>query len=63
MTVETLSPKQNDSNYLKTYQFYEKLGFNSLFDMHTYDLENLMVYMQKTIGVQKHPKPQSFLVR
>lgn len=51
LTVETLSPKQNDTNYLKTYQFYEKLGFNPLFEMHTYDPENLMIYMQKSIGL------------
>src|SRR6266567_2038084 len=30
LTVETLSPKQSDSNYLKTYRFYEKFGFNPL---------------------------------
>lgn len=52
LTVETLSPKQDDSNYLKTYRFYEKSGFNPLFEMHTYDPENLMVYMQKSIGLK-----------
>lgn len=51
LTVETLSPKQNDSNYLKTYRFYEKFGFNPLFEMPTYDPENLMVYMQKPVGL------------
>lgn len=51
LTVETLSPKQGDPHYLKTYHFYEKFGFNPLFEMHTYGPENLMVYMQKTIGL------------
>lgn len=51
LTVETLSPKQSDPQYLKTYHFYKKNGFYPLFEMHTYDPENLMVYMQKTIGL------------
>lgn len=51
LTVETLSPKQNDENYLKTWYFYEKSGFKPLFEMHTYDPHNLMVYMQKHISL------------
>jgi len=53
LTVETLSPKQNDKNYLKTYRFYEKLGFKPLFEMHAYGPENLMVYMQKLLGTKR----------
>ena len=51
LTVETLSPKQNDKHYQKTFKFYEKSGFKPLFEMHTYDRDNLMVYMQKTISL------------
>jgi GNAT superfamily N-acetyltransferase len=49
MTVETLSPKQNDIHYLPTYRFYKKLKFLPLFEMHTYGPDNLMVYMYKSI--------------
>jgi GNAT superfamily N-acetyltransferase len=49
LTVETLSPKNEDENYLKTYQFYEKCGFNPLFELNTYGPEFLMVYLQKTL--------------
>lgn len=49
MTVETLSPKNNDKNYLKTYHFYEKVGFDPLFELNTYGPDFLMVYMQKTL--------------
>ncbi len=51
LTVETLSQKQNDKNYLKTYYFYEEAGFKPLFEMHTYDPNHLMVYMQKTLNL------------
>lgn len=51
LTVETLSPKQNNENYLKTYSFYEKSGFKPLFDLNTYDRENRMVYLQKTLSL------------
>lgn len=49
MTVETLSPKQEDANNLKTYKFYEKCGFKPLFELKPYGPENLMVYMYKSI--------------
>jgi GNAT superfamily N-acetyltransferase len=49
ITVETLSPKNCDKNYLKTYQFYEKSGFQPLFELNTYGTDFLMVYMQKMI--------------
>lgn len=51
LTVETLSPKQKDDNYLMTYRFYEKSGFKPLFDNYTYSPDNLMVYMQKTLSL------------
>jgi GNAT superfamily N-acetyltransferase len=49
ITVETLSQKEADINYLKTYQFYEKLTFQPLFELNTYGPDHLMVYMQKTL--------------
>lgn len=49
LTVETLSPKHNDLNYLRTYQFYEKNGFKPLFELSCYDPELLMCYMMKTL--------------
>lgn len=52
LTVETLSAKQQDENYLKTYQFYEKNGFIPLFDMYTYGPDNLMVYMIKWLSLR-----------
>jgi GNAT superfamily N-acetyltransferase len=50
ITVETLSPKSNDVNYLKTYHFYEKSGFQPLFELHTHGPDFLMVYMQKILS-------------
>lgn len=49
ITVETLSQKAADKNYLKTYQFYEKLDFQPLFELNTYGPDHLMVYMQKIL--------------
>jgi GNAT superfamily N-acetyltransferase len=49
ITVETLSAKNEDQNYLKTYRFYENVGFKPLFEMNTYGPDFLMVYMQKII--------------
>lgn len=49
ITVETLSSKNADPNYLKTYRFYEKAGFQPLFELYTYGPEFLMVYMQKML--------------
>lgn len=53
LTVETLSPNQNDSFYLKTYQFYEKYGFKPLFELQPYGPALLMCYLQKPISYQK----------
>jgi kynurenine formamidase/GNAT superfamily N-acetyltransferase len=50
LTVETLSPQQRDENYQKTYQFYVMNGFRPLFEMSTYDPDNLMVYLQKPLS-------------
>ncbi len=52
LTVETLSAKQQEEHYLKTYHFYENSGFKSLFEMHTYDSQNLMVYMHKLLNFE-----------
>jgi GNAT superfamily N-acetyltransferase len=49
VTVETLSPKNADNNYLKTYSFYEKSGYKPLFELNTYGPEFVMVYMQKIL--------------
>ncbi|MCS5711884.1 GNAT family N-acetyltransferase [Candidatus Berkiella aquae] len=49
MTVETLSPKQQDTYYLKTYHFYEKCGFKPLFELNPYGPDHLMCYMHKSI--------------
>lgn len=49
LTVETLSTKNKNEDYLKTYRFYEKCGFKPLFELNTYGPDFLMVYMQKLI--------------
>jgi kynurenine formamidase len=52
MSVETLSPKENDSGYLKTFKFYTKEGFKPLFELNTYGPEYLMVYLTKVLSPQ-----------
>ena len=49
LTVETLSPIENDINYNKTYNFYLKNGFSPLFDLKPYNPDQNMVYMYKTL--------------
>lgn len=49
ITVETLSPKNADDNYLKTYNFYLKNGFKPLFDLKPKDYAWNMVYMVKNL--------------
>ncbi len=49
MTVETLAPVESDKNYLKTYRFYEKEGFQPLFDLKPRGYEWAMVYMSKNL--------------
>lgn len=52
ISVETLSPKENDDNYLKTYRFYTNKGFRPLFELNTYGPEYLMVYLNKVLSPQ-----------
>jgi ribosomal protein S18 acetylase RimI-like enzyme len=49
ISVETLSPKEADENYLKTYQFYQSLGFAPLFNLKPEGYEWNMVYMLKIL--------------
>ena len=50
LTVETLSKKASDENYLKTYSFYETLGFQPLFDLRPEGYEWVMVYMALSLS-------------
>lgn len=50
LSVETLSPKEEDSHYLKTFQFYLKQGFRPLFELNTYGPNDLMVYLNKILS-------------
>ena len=50
ISVETLAPHESDENYLKTYQFYQQLGFTPLFNLKPSGYEWNMVYMVKTLG-------------
>lgn len=52
LTVETLSPIENDKNYAKTYNFYLKNGFSPLFDLKPYGPELAMVYMHKMLDAK-----------
>ncbi|STY78870.1 acyl-CoA N-acyltransferase [Legionella wadsworthii] len=49
ITVETLSPSELEENYLKTYRFYQSVGFNALFDLKPAGYEWNMVYMMKQL--------------
>lgn len=49
LSVETLSPKNENEDYLKTYRFYEKRQFKPLFELPTYGTDFLMIYLQKII--------------
>ena len=49
MTVETLSPSEADENYLKTYRFYEKMGFVPLFNLKPEGYVWNMVYMGRVL--------------
>jgi GNAT superfamily N-acetyltransferase len=61
LTVETLSKKVSDENYLKTYSFYETLGFQPLFDLRPEGYEWMMVYMALSLSsinfsyLKEHP--------
>ncbi|VEB34096.1 GNAT family N-acetyltransferase [Legionella cherrii] len=45
ITVETLSPDERDANYLNTYRFYERQGFQPLFNLKPAGYQWNMVYM------------------
>ncbi len=49
ITVETLNPTECDENYLKTYLFYQSLGFSPLFNLKPSGYEWNMVYMVKKL--------------
>ncbi|AMV14871.1 GNAT family N-acetyltransferase [Legionella pneumophila serogroup 1] len=52
ITVETLSPSESEENYLKTYLFYQSVGFNPLLDLKPAGYEWNMVYMVKPLEAQ-----------
>lgn len=49
ITVETLSPKESDENYLKTFRFYESVGFIPMFDLKPDGYTWNMAYLCKTL--------------
>lgn len=49
ITVETLSPSESEDNYLKTYRFYQSVGFKALFDLKPAGYEWNMAYMMKQL--------------
>lgn len=49
ITVETLAPSEADENYLRSYKFYESLGFRPLFNLKPTGYEWTMVYMVKVL--------------
>ena len=49
LTVETLSPKESDENYLKTFRFYESLGFFPMFDLKPNGYKWNMTYLCKIL--------------
>lgn len=51
ITVETLSPKEKNVSYLKTFAFYCGEGFRPLFELNTYGKEFLMVYLFKPLSL------------
>lgn len=49
ITVETLSPAEKDSGYIKTYTFYLRNGFEPLFELNTYGPDFKMIYLYKQL--------------
>lgn len=49
MTVETLAPTESEENYLKTYHFYQSVGFMPLINLKPTGYEWNMVYMVKIL--------------
>jgi GNAT superfamily N-acetyltransferase len=55
ISVETLAPAVADANYLKTYQFYQAMGFAPLFNLKPEGYQWDMVYMLKNLAdVDRH---------
>ncbi|HXH55385.1 MAG TPA: GNAT family N-acetyltransferase [Gammaproteobacteria bacterium] len=52
LTVETLAPFESDENYLKTYHFYQSVGFLPLFNLKPQGYEWNMVYMIKPLEIE-----------
>nr|WP_106225324.1 GNAT family N-acetyltransferase [Legionella pneumophila] len=63
ITVETLSPSESEDNYLKTYQFYQSVGFHSLFDLKPKSYEWSMVYMVKELGISIEPQQANVIIK
>jgi len=55
MTVETLAPFESDENYLKTYNFYQSVGFSPLLNLKPQGYEWNMVYMVKSLDMACAP--------
>ena len=53
LTVETLSPQEADPHYLKTYHFYERVGFEPLFNLKPEGYAWTMVYMAKRLSAPR----------
>jgi GNAT superfamily N-acetyltransferase len=63
ISVETLSPEEEDENYLKTYQFYKSLGFTPLFNLKPEGYEWNMVYMFKSLDHLYVSRTDDVLIR
>ncbi|HFL2713452.1 TPA: GNAT family N-acetyltransferase [Legionella pneumophila] len=65
LTVETLSKEVSDENYLKTYRFYETIGFQPLFDLKPEGYEWMMVYMALSLSTfdSSHLNTHPFSIR
>lgn len=51
LTVEIISPKDNDTNNLTLYDFYKNSGYKPLFESYSQDTKHLMVYMQQILSL------------
>ncbi|HAT8180109.1 TPA: GNAT family N-acetyltransferase [Legionella pneumophila] len=63
ITVETISPSESEGNYLKTYQFYQSVGFHSLFDLKPKGYEWNMVYMVKELGIPTESQQANIIIK
>jgi GNAT superfamily N-acetyltransferase len=63
ISVETLSPKEADENYLMTYNFYKSLGFSPLFNLKPSGYEWNMVYMLKPLDKLVIDRAEDVLIR